>query len=148
MTLWQWVFVLAVGIVGVGLVVWSVSSRGLHRRKWWQRRRVVVGQRSPGSVEGALNKGLRAAEPLLDANPPSAPRCSSDDWMSDPLTEPISDPLGWAIVQDLVASLHTSPSESLRGSYEVDCPIYAGLAKEFGYDIVRGFDFTTGLVTA
>lgn len=45
---------------------------------------------------------------------------------------------------------HTSPTESLRGRYELESPIFAELARPLGYDPVRGFDalFADGLVAA
>lgn len=160
MTLWQWVFVFAVGIVGVGLVVWSVSSRGLHRRKWW--RRWIFAQPMLDAAEWrSLIETVESPWRSLDE---PAPRCSSDDWNADPptvvlpavveldyyerslalLREKLLEP------EPVMPSRHTSPSESLRGRYEIDTPVFWELAKDLGFDAVRGWDSLfaiDGLVT-
>lgn len=152
MTTAQWVFVLVVGVVGVGLVVWSVPSRGRHRRKWWQRRNRVA----PVVLPEPAVAPCASIKTVM-------PRCSSDDWMSDPPTD-VFPPMRVMQITDAevdaaldaagympVAQRHTSPSESLRVRYELESPVFWEMAKDLGFDAVRGWDSLfaiDGLVTA
>lgn len=74
------------------------------------------------------------------------PNCRDiDDWTADlPTTElPVITVRTW-LPGDRV---HTSPSETLRQRWAVECPIFAALAAEHGYHPVRGFT-PTELVAA
>lgn len=122
--------VVAVWVVA-GWLVASVSSRGRHRR-----------HRQPDVFDQVLAAGSPlpfltiATDPDDDELPfMPGPRYLDvlDDWLDDLPTEqlpPVEDP---ALEPEPVR--HTSPLETARQRWGVECPIFAGLADEWGYTL-------------
>lgn len=144
-----------VGVAGIALFLFfawlalgcPVPSRGRHRRGRLSglltavKRYYGFGSSAPrfyATIEAVQGNAVITTPVVVGV------RCPSDDWMSDPPTVELP-------VVEPESTHHTSPSESLRGTFEVDSPIFMALAKPLGFDPVRGFDalFTVdGLVPA
>ncbi|MDQ2638068.1 MAG: hypothetical protein M3Y83_14465 [Actinomycetota bacterium] len=148
------------GIAGVGVAAWLVLAWAILARR--QPASPIRGRHrldriaTPDVFDRVLaGNGVGGPLPLLPFAPGTDYRDDVDDWTADLPTMQFLPGFDWADLYDDVSLAairfaaelrHTSPSDVVRGRCEVDTPIFAALAKELGYDPVRGFDI--GLVAA
>lgn len=143
--LWQKI----AGVAGATVLVLAVAV-------WARRTRQNQGRHRPERVAHEPDVFARViTAALAAATEPPAPE-PVDDWTADlPTGEiPAITDADLAEVYDDVSlaaarfvadtrpgeARHTSPSERARERWGIECPIFAQLADQFGYDPARGFD--------
>ena len=115
---------------------------------WARRARQTPGRHRPDQVAVPFVDQTESIRIVIDDGPPPIPMAhftlgprepAIDDWTSYLPTEelPVITVRRWLPSEHRE---HTSPSERARQRWGVECPIFAQLADELGYDSARGFD--------
>ena len=141
--LWQLVAGLCIGVLTATVLV-------LAHAVWERRARQTPGRHRPETVT-PLNLAAAPADGPYAVVDVDWSR-SIDDWTADLPTAELRvvtaadladhyDDITFAIQAFAGDSRrHTSPSETARLRWGVECPIFAGLAQARGYDPIRGFE--------